>query len=406
MPHRLLFNSEMAAFLWRHKWKTLLGVTVGVGAGLYYNRGYIFQKVGQAVADYSKGMVENIKKEEEQKNTEEHFEKIQTRCLGHTLQFLRALREHLSITLDVRPTLKLLKKATEDKDLEQKVVYWKTLLDLKIARVICGALAICVLDTSFRVQFSILHRESRKLKKKAAGMPMIEEVKDDDETKGEEDQVAVDISAETRAEFIEKGWSSISEDLDVLAKNVLQATAEATKQAGWEGEKFKSRVSYDEIISVVDNVMDTLKDAEGIFVVYKLGDHTDQAPSTRSGATDTSADGSSILVSTMIGEAKHMMRSPMFTFCLTSSCDRGIDVIKAVIYETIKADTKQAKATKEAAKETETLKLFLAYVPKAMDRVRAKLFVENMLENQIINGLKKRNDDLVDFCAAIFETDV
>ena len=122
----------MASFLWRHKWKTFLGVTIGVGTGLYYNREYIFQKIGQAVADYSKGMVENIKKEEEQKSTEEHFEKIQTRCLGHTLQFLRALREHLSVTLDVRPTLKLLKKATEDKDLEQKVVYWKTLLDLKL----------------------------------------------------------------------------------------------------------------------------------------------------------------------------------------------------------------------------------------------------------------------------------
>ena len=129
-------------------------------------------------------MVENIKKEEEQKSTEEHFEKIQTRCLGHTLQFLRALREHLSVTLDVRPTLKLLKKATEDKDLEQKVVYWKTLLDLKIARVVCGALAICVLDTSFRVQFIILHRESRKRKKKAAEMPMIEEVKETTKRRG------------------------------------------------------------------------------------------------------------------------------------------------------------------------------------------------------------------------------
>ena len=57
----------MASFLWRHKWKTLLGVTIGVGTGLYYSREYIFQKIGQAVADYSKGMVENIKKEEEQK---------------------------------------------------------------------------------------------------------------------------------------------------------------------------------------------------------------------------------------------------------------------------------------------------------------------------------------------------
>ena len=382
-----------------------MGVTIGVGTGLYYSREYIFQKIGQAVADYSKGMVENIKKEEEQKNTEEHFEKIQTRCLGHTLQFLRALREHLSITLDVRPTLKLLKKATEDKDLEQKVVYWKTLLDLKIARVVCGALAICVLDTSFRVQFSILHRESRKRKKKAAEMPMIEEVKDDDETKGEEGQDAVDISAETRAEFIEKGWSSISEELNVLAKNVMRETTEATKQAGWEGEKFKSRVSYDEIISVVNTVMDKLKDAEGKFVGYKAGNHADQAPSTRRGTMHTSADGSDTLVSAMIDEAKHMMRSPMFTFCLTSSCDRGIDAIKTMIHETIKADTKQVKANTEAAEETENLRLFLAYVPKAMDRVRAKLFVENLSENQIISELKRRNDDVVDFCAAIFETD-
>ena len=147
-------------------------------------------------------------------------------------------------------------------------MYWKTLLDLKIARVVCGALAICVLDTSFRVQFSILHRESRKRKKKAAEMPMIEEVKEDDETKGEEGQDAVDISAETRAEFIEKGWSSISEELDVLAKNVMRATTEATKHAGWEGEKFKSRVSYDEIISVVNTVMDKLKDAEGNLLVH------------------------------------------------------------------------------------------------------------------------------------------
>ena len=40
-----------------------------------------------------------------------------------------------------------------------------------------------------------------------------------------------------------------------------------------------------------------------------------------------------------------------------------------------------------------------------MDRVRAKLFVENLSENQIISELKRRNDDVVDFCAAIFETD-
>ena len=180
------------------------GYTIGVGTGLYYSREYIFRKIGQAVADYSKGMVENIKKEEEQKNAEEHFEKFKRGVLG-IYKFLITLREHLSITLDVRPTLKLLKKATEDKDLEQKVVYWKTLLDLKIARVVCGALtALCVLDTSFRVQFSILHRESRKRKKKAAEMPMIEEVKDDDETKGEEGQDWVDISAETRAEFMRK----------------------------------------------------------------------------------------------------------------------------------------------------------------------------------------------------------
>ena len=65
---------------------------------------------------------------------------------------------------------------------------------------------------------------------------------------------------------------------------------------------------------------------------------------------------------------------------------------------------KEQKHT-EAAKETGKLKLFLAYVPKAMDRVRAKMFVENMSENQIISELKRRNDDVVDFCAAIFETD-
>ena len=234
---------------------------------------------------------------------------------------------------------------------------------------------------------------------------MIEEVKDDDETKGEEGQDAVDISAETRAEFIEKGWSSISEELDVLAKNVMRATTEATKHAGWEGEKFKSRVSYDEIIGVVNAVMDKLKDAEGNFVGYKVGNNTDQAPNTGRGTMYASADDSNTLVSAMIDEAKHMMRSPMFTFCLTSSCDRGIDAIKTVIYETIKADTKQVKANTEAAKETGKLKLFLAYVPKAMDRVRAKMFVENMSENQIISELKRRNDDVVDFCAAIFETD-
>ena len=148
---------------------------------------------------------------------------------------------------------------------------------------------------------------------------MIEEVKEDDETKGEEGQDAVDISAETRAEFIEKGWSSISEELDVLAKNVMRATTEATKHAGWEGEKFKSRVSYDEIIGVVNAVMDKLKDAEGNFVGYKVGNNTDQAPNTGRGTMYASVDDSNTLVSAMIDEAKHMMRSPMFTFCLTSS---------------------------------------------------------------------------------------
>ena len=64
-----------------------MGVTIGVGTGLYYSREYIFQKIGQAVADYSKGMVENIKKEEEQKNTEEHFEKFKRGVLSIRCNF-------------------------------------------------------------------------------------------------------------------------------------------------------------------------------------------------------------------------------------------------------------------------------------------------------------------------------
>ena len=72
------------------------------------------------------------------------------------------------------------------------------------------------------------------------------------------------------------------EELDVLAKNVMRATTEATKHAGWE-VKSSSRVSYDEIIGVVNAVMDKLKDAEGNFVGYKVGNNTDQAPNTGRG---------------------------------------------------------------------------------------------------------------------------
>ena len=54
---------------------------------------------------------------------------------------------------------------------------------------------------------------------KQAAAPMIEEIKEGDENQpkdGEEEEN--DISPETRAEFIERGWSSISADLDILAK--------------------------------------------------------------------------------------------------------------------------------------------------------------------------------------------
>ena len=66
--------------------ETFLGVTIGVGTGLYYNREYIPENL-VIVADYSKGMVENIKKEEEQKSTEEHFEKFKRDVLGIRCSF-------------------------------------------------------------------------------------------------------------------------------------------------------------------------------------------------------------------------------------------------------------------------------------------------------------------------------
>eukprot|EP00942_MAST-04A_sp_MAST-4A-sp1_P011672 g11672.t1 len=390
------------SILWRHKWKTFFAATIGIGAGIYYNRDYVIEKVSQGVQNYIKNMQAGMAEESKRKNVEEHFEKVQERCIEHTLQFLRAVREHISISLDVRPTLKLLKKATEEKDLKRKVVHWKTLLDLKLARVISGVLAVCILDTSFRVQFSILHREARKRAAKQAAAPMIEEIKEGDENQpkdGEEEEN--DISPETRAEFIERGWSSISADLDILAKNVLEATTIATEKAGWEGEKFKARVTDDEVLAVVDTIMDQLKDPNGSFIGYKVTDSSEQAPATRRGTMFASAEGSSLLISTMIDEAKHMMTSPMFTLGLTSSCDKGINALKQLIVDTIKAEAKVKKKT--ASKGSDVVKLFLAYIPKAMDRVRAGVFLQNMTDNQIINVLKAKDEEVDNFCAAVFE---
>ena len=119
------------SILWRHKWKTFFAATIGIGAGIYYNRDYVIEKVSQGVQNYIKNMQAGMAEESKRKNVEEHFEKVQERCIEHTLQFLRAVREHISISLDVRPTLKLLKKATEEKDLKRKVVRLENVIGLK-----------------------------------------------------------------------------------------------------------------------------------------------------------------------------------------------------------------------------------------------------------------------------------
>ena len=140
---------------------------------------------------------------------------------------------------------------------------------------------------------------------------------------------------------------------------------------------------------------------DGSFIGYKVTDSSEQAPATRRGTMFASAEGSSLLISTMIDEAKHMMTSPMFTLGLTSSCDKGINALKQLIVDTIKAEAKVKKKT--ASKGSDVVKLFLAYIPKAMDRVRAGVFLQNMTDNQIINVLKAKDEEVDNFCAAVFE---
>ena len=71
------------------------------------------------------------------------------------------------------------------------------------------------------------------------------------------------------------------------------------------------------------------------------------------------------------------------------------------IVDTIKAEAKVKKKT--ASKGSDVVKLFLAYIPKAMDRVRAGVFLQNMTDNQIINVLKAKDEEVDNFCAAVFE---
>ena len=42
------------SILWRHKWKTFFAATIGIGAGIYYNRDYVIEKVSQGVQNYIK----------------------------------------------------------------------------------------------------------------------------------------------------------------------------------------------------------------------------------------------------------------------------------------------------------------------------------------------------------------
>ena len=64
------------SILWRHKWKTFFAATIGIGAGIYYNRDYVIEKVSQGVQNYIKNMQAGMAEESKRKNVEEHFEKV------------------------------------------------------------------------------------------------------------------------------------------------------------------------------------------------------------------------------------------------------------------------------------------------------------------------------------------
>lgn len=151
-----------------------------------------------------------------------------------------------------------------------------------------------------------------------------------------------------------------------------------------------------------------LKDENGYFIGYKISDVTNQATSTGRVTTNDSAGEQDTIISTMIEESKHMMTSPMFAKCLTSPCDKIINALKLIVLDIVKTEAERNKKTKKTSSQeknvsNEQVKLFLAYVPKAMDRVRADVFLENMSNNQLIKVLEVKDEDLGNFCAAIFE---
>ena len=61
------------AFFWRHRWKTLFGVTIGVSACIYYNREYLVGKITQGVANYTKNIMDGMAQEEEKNHHRQSY---------------------------------------------------------------------------------------------------------------------------------------------------------------------------------------------------------------------------------------------------------------------------------------------------------------------------------------------
>ena len=398
--------SGIASFLWRNKYRLMGGAIIGVGAGVFFGRNYIASKIEDAAVDYQKQILKQMEKEEE----EMFFEQVQLKCRDHTVKFLSALKQLLNNKLDPRPTLKLLETATKNKDQKRKMEHWKVILDIKLARTIAAAVGICVLNTNFRVQFTILHRESRALRggngspAKAGQGPRFKEL---DEEGGEKD-----LSPDDRREFLERSFSTMTEDLNALAAKLLEVTTAATLNRGWHGEKFGGRITATEITGIVDDIVGSLKDDAGLYRVLLANEEerqTQTTPLIRRGSVFASADGANEIISSMLDEAQHMMSSPLFRQGLSGSVQQGVDALKGMIVADI-ADLSSAAANKSGKEDDKVAdggvkpaKIYLARAPFAMDRIRNRVFKSNASKNKIMEALEQTDkDELKDFCAALF----
>ena len=388
-----LAMAGLGSFLWRNKYRLLGGAVIGVGAGLYFGRGYILDKVEKVAIDYQKQMIQDMKDEEELEARKEQFEKVQNQSHDHTLRFLEVLKIYMNGKIEIQSTMEKLKTATKNKQSDQKLELWKIILDLKLARAIASVVSLCIMSTIFRVQFTILHRESNKQFVQTDGT---EEGIDAD---GSSDvmhvqEKTVEISLEEKKDFFDKSFSALGEDLDLLIANILTETKAATLRNGWHGAKFSARVTATEVKALVDEIVGALLTEEGLLKGFgsKLAGHEDQTRLTRAESTFASADGSSESVSLMLDESQHMIRSPIFQQCLAHSVEQGINALKASI------DTEILKLAKDKSS-----KIFLAKVPQLADTVRNRTFKSDAQKNSIISKLDENSERLQEFCSALYE---